>query len=146
MLLQVRQHLDHLLGVGARQAAPLLQNCLQLAMRQLVKVQLDKPVPKGLGQHLATAVLARRILRAEQSEARTRRDGCLRLGNVQLPVVVQNPVERLEHICRRQVELVKNDPGALQHGFHQHTVFENQLTVGVRGVGADVLLNSKGVF
>ncbi len=83
-------------------------------MRQLIEVQLDKPVPKGLGEHLPAAVLTRRILRAEQAKARTRRHGRLRLRNVQLPVVIQDAVERLQHVCGGQVQLVQYDPGALE--------------------------------
>ncbi len=83
-------------------------------MRQLIEVQLDKPVPKGLGEHLPAAVLTRRILRAEQAKARTCRHGRLRLRDVQLPVVIQDAIERFQHVCRGEVQLVQYDPGALE--------------------------------
>lgn len=39
-------------AVGRRQAAPLVEDGLQLSTGQLIKVQLHKAVPESPGQHL----------------------------------------------------------------------------------------------
>lgn len=50
--MQLLHDLDQLGAVGRGQAAPLVQNKLQLCAGELVKVQLHKAVPEGSGEHL----------------------------------------------------------------------------------------------
>lgn len=50
--LEVLHDLDQLGAVGWGQAAPLVEDGLQLHAGQLVKVQLYKSVPEGSGEHL----------------------------------------------------------------------------------------------
>ena len=66
------------------------------------------------------------VLRGEEREVRVRRDRLLQLGNEQLAVIVEKPVERLEHVGRCQVELVEHDPPALAHRLDQRALLERQ--------------------
>lgn len=50
--LEVLHDLDQLGAVGRGQAAPLVEDGLQLPAGQLVKVQLHKSVPEGPGEYL----------------------------------------------------------------------------------------------
>lgn len=50
--LQVLHDLDQLGAVGWRQAAPLVEDGLQLSTGKLIKVQLHKAVPESPGEHL----------------------------------------------------------------------------------------------
>lgn len=53
--LKVLHNLDQLGAVGWRQAAPLVEDGLQLSSRQLIKVKLHKAVPESPGEHLETS-------------------------------------------------------------------------------------------
>ena len=59
----------------------------------------------------------------------------------ELPVIVQDSVQGLKYISRGKVELVKNDPGTVEHCLGQHSKLEDQLALGVRCVRAEVLLD-----
>lgn len=100
-------------------------------------MQFQKARPEGSAKRLATRVDPRRVLGGKQHEVRVRLHHFLQLGDVKLPVVVQQPalrtitinqsaarttraacillnallpVERLEHFRRRKVELVEHNP------------------------------------
>lgn len=63
----------------------------------------------------------------------------LQLRHVQLPVVVQQAVERLQHVARGQVELVQHDPVPVPHRLHQRPLLEGERARRVRHVRAQVL-------
>ena len=54
---QVPHGADQLLGVGGGQGAALLQDGLQLPVRQVPHMQLQEPAAEGAGQHLAPSIL-----------------------------------------------------------------------------------------
>lgn len=149
--LEVLHDLDQLGAVGRGQAAPLVEDGLQLHAGQLIKVQLHKPVPEGSGEHLQhssyhklervehnlsitvtiqhhstlylpATVQSRGILGGEEHESGVGLDDLLRLGHKQLAVVVQQPVEGLKHVCGGQVELVQDDPVAFSHGVDENAL------------------------
>lgn len=132
---------DEPLAVGGRHGTAPVEDRLQLVGRDLVKVQLDEAVAEGAREQLAAAVLtARRVLRGEQQEARVGPHRLLCLGDEQLAVVVQQPVERLEHLAGRQIQFVEDEPVAAPHGVDEDALAEDQLARLVGRVGADVLL------
>lgn len=55
------------------------------------------------------------------------------------------PVERLQHLCGRQVELVQHDPVAVPHRLHQRALAEHQPPGLVAHVRPQVLLRGWGV-
>ena len=54
----------------------------------------------------------------------------LRLRYVELPVVVEEPIERLEHLGGREVQLVEYDPVAVPERRHQYPLLEHELRKG----------------
>ena len=69
----------------------------------LIHLHLEEAVAEGAGQHLAAAVRAGRVLRREEHEVRVRPDCLGGVGDVELAVVVEEAVERLEHLWREGV-------------------------------------------
>ena len=122
--LEVLEDSDELLAVGRGHAAALLQDGLELAVRNVVHVQFDESIPERTRQHLTTAVEPGRVLGGEEHEVRVGLDHLLRLRNEKLVIVVQQAIERLQHLRRRQVELVQHHPVALNiyHKRNNHCV------------------------
>ena len=139
--LQLEEHLHDPLRVRRRDAAAAGQDRGQLVARHVVKVQLDEPVAERAAEHLAPGVRARRVLCGKQHERRVRAHHLARLGDHQLPVVVEQAVERLEHVARRQVQLVQHDPVAAAQRGDQEPLAEDQAAVRVGRVRAEVLLH-----
>ena len=138
--LQPLHHRHHLLREALVHAAALHDDLLQLLARQILHVHLQEAVAERARQHLAPAVLARRVLRGEQHEVGVRPHHRVRLGDEQLAVVVQQPVQRLQHLRGRQVQLIQNHPVALAQRLHQQALVEHQLPAGRRHVDARVVL------
>ena len=66
----------------------------------LVHLQLNEAVAEGAREHLAPAVRAWRVLRREEHKVLVRPDDLGGLGDEQLAIVVEQPVERLEHLMK----------------------------------------------
>ena len=97
---------------------------------QVVDVEDDEAVEEGVAELLPAAVQPGRVLRGEQPEGRVRRHRLLRLGQEQLAVVVQQPVQRLQHLTGSEVQLVQQQPPPLPHRLHQHALAPLQLPSG----------------
>ena len=68
----------------------------ELLPGQLADVQLDEAVAERPREELAAAVgAAGGVLRGEDHELRVRLDGEVHVGDVELPVVVEQPVQGL---------------------------------------------------
>jgi hypothetical protein len=133
---------DDELGVRGRDPAPLVEDLLELRLGDVVEVDLEEAVAEGAREHLAAAVEAGRVLRCKQHEVRVGPDDLARLGDDELAVVVEQPVERLEDVGRREVELVEDDPVAPADGPDEDALLEDELArLGVRDVRAEVLLD-----
>eukprot|EP00962_Isochrysis_galbana_P005088 scaffold1394_cov109-Isochrysis_galbana.AAC.31 len=91
-------------------------------------MHLEEAVAEGARQHLTAPVGAGRVLCGEQHEGR-------------LAVVVEQSVERLEHLALSQVELVQHDPVTMPNRLRQSAVVEGEPAVHVRREGANVLLD-----
>ena len=87
---------------------------------------VERAATEGAREHLAPAVGAGRVLRREEHEVRVRPHHLRGLRHEELAVVVEQPVERLEHICGREVELVEHDPVAEADGLCEGAVVELQ--------------------
>ena len=126
-------------------AADALHDLGELVRRRLVDVDLDEAVAEGPRQGLAAAVLraargaARGVLRGEEPEVRVRRDDFARLREAEFPIIVQQPIQRLEDVRRRQVQFVQQDPLAAPHRAGQRAVEPADRAVRQRGVPSDVL-------
>ena len=91
-------------------------------------MELHEPVAERLGEGLAAPVGdPRGVLRREEREVRVRPNRLLQLGDEQLAVIVEEPVQRFEHVRRREVELVQHDPPALAHRLDQRALLESEL-------------------
>ena len=139
--LQLGKHGNDALCVRRRNRAAPRKDRRKLSLRHVVKVQLDKAVAERAAQHLAPGVCARRVLRRKQHKLRMRADDLARLGQQQLAVVVEQAVQRLEHVGRRKVQLVQHEPVATAQRRHQQALGEHELPIGVRRVRAEVLLH-----
>lgn len=109
---------------------------LQLLVGDVPHVHFAEAVAEGARQRLAPGVGSRRVLRGKQHEVWVRPDGLVELWHVELAVVVQEAVERLQHVRGRQIELVQNDPTAQARRLHQRALHEHQLARLVRHVPA----------
>ena len=139
--LQVAHHGHERGRETRRQGGALAEDLLELGAAELLKVQLHEAVAKGARQGLAPAVEAARVLCGEEHEVRVRREALLRLGHVEFAIVVEQPIERLEHVARREVELVQDEPVARAHRRHERALVEAQRARRrVRHVLAEVLL------
>ncbi len=69
---------------------------------------LHESVPESPGEGLAAPVRPRRVLSGKQPEVGVRFDGLLGLGEVQLAVVVQQPVQGLQHLSKFRANYRKN--------------------------------------
>ena len=140
--LELEEDVDRPLGVGRRDPTPALEDDLELLLRNVAKVHLEEAVAESAREHLSAAVQSGRVLRREQHKVRMRSYDFAGFGNDELAIVVEQPIERLEYIGRRQVELVKDDPVASPQGANEDAFLEDELArLRVGNVGSDVLLN-----
>ncbi len=78
-------------------------------------------------------------LSAEGRDGRMKTHRLLQLGHKQLPVVVKQPVQRLQHVAGRKVELVQHNPVPQAHSRHECAFNEGNAAAGRSHVRADVL-------
>lgn len=90
-------------------------------------MNLNESVPKCPRQRFPSPVRARRVLRRKQSEVRVRFHGLLSLRYVELPVVVEEPIECLENLRRCEVQLVEDDPVPVPQRRNENTLLEHEL-------------------
>ena len=104
-------------------------------------MNLDKAVAERPRQRLAPTVEARRVLCCKQHKVGVRANSFLCLRHKQLAVRVQQPIERLQHLRGRQVELVQHHPVPVPHSLHQGALPEHQAPGLVPHVRPQVLLD-----
>ena len=92
-------------------------------------------MPKAACAEAAARATALAAARADGSKTHR----LLQLRDEQLSVVIQQAVERLKHVARRKVELVKHDPVAKPHSRNESALHERDAAASVRDIGADVL-------
>ena len=138
--LQSLHDLHHLPREALVHAAALHDDPLQFLAGKVLHVHLQEAVAEGAREHLAAAVLARRVLRGEEHEVGVWAHHGVGLWDEQLAVVVQQAVQRLQHLGGRQVQLVQNHPVALAQRLHQQALVEHQLSAGRGDVDARVVL------
>ena len=131
---------DHLGGVGAGHLAPLLENVNQLVVRDVLDVDLEEPVGKGLGEDLPATVHSGWVLGGKETEGGVGRDPRAGLGDKQLAVVIQQPVERFQDLGGSQVELVQDQPRSGADSLDEEALLEHEGAGRGGDVGAHVLL------
>ena len=104
-------------------------------------MKLKESVPEGSREHFSAAILSGWVLGSKKSEPTLSHNCFLGLRQEELSVIVQDSVQRLKHISWGEVELVKNDPGSIEHCLSEHAKLEDQLALGVRRVGAKIFLD-----
>lgn len=92
------EDLDEKLAVAGRKTTPFGENDLPFFAGDVVHVQLHEPVPEGSRERLTATVCSGRVLRREKSEVGVGFDRLLGFRQEQLPVVVEQPVERLQDL------------------------------------------------
>ena len=105
--------------------AALVQNRDDLIFRELIEVQLDEAVPDAREEEVP-AVAARGVLRRKEREDRVRADGLLRIRDVQPADEVKQPVEHLEDLRRREVQLVEDDPVPVADDLEERALLEDR--------------------
>jgi hypothetical protein len=89
--LQLAHHCHHLGRITRRDTAALMQDICQLAIRQLLYMQLQKPAPKSAAEGFAARVGAGGVLRCEEHEVGVGPYNFLQLWYKQLAIVIQQP-------------------------------------------------------
>ena len=111
-----------------------------------ITFRTSAPISEGATEILAAGVEAGRVLRAEEAKVSVRADALAGLGQEQLAVVSEHPVERLEDLTVGEVQLVEHEPVALAHRAHQGALSEHETasrlvpSTGVWDVAPDVVL------
>ncbi len=67
-------------------------------------------------------------------------DHGLGLRNEELTMVIEEPVNGLQHLARGKVEFIENDPVAVPDGFDEHSLLEMEAPFIITAVVANVLL------
>lgn len=97
-----------------------------MSFRNFICSTHDRSDNTGLVQQQRfTCICTSWILGAEKHEVWVWLDGLLELRDKELPIIIQQAVQSLQNICRRQVELIKDDPVAVPDCPHQGTLMEH---------------------
>mmetsp|Transcript_53170 Transcript_53170/g.159130 ORF Transcript_53170/g.159130 Transcript_53170/m.159130 type:complete len:809 (-) Transcript_53170:45-2471(-) len=134
-------HLHQELGVGGGTAASQFQDRAHLTGGDVPHVKLHESIAERPGQGLPSPVRAAGVLGGEQSKVRVGADRLVRLREVQLPIVVQQPIQSLEDLGGGQVQLVQDDPVPPAQCLDQNAVPKFEASFRVGGVASRVLLH-----
>ena len=107
---------------GELAAHQLLGDQHHVLLLQRLHVHAREAVYERPRQPLAPAALLQRVLAGEDLEGRRTLEFLVDLGDVHRRAVVQAAVQALQHLLRRQVQLVQQDPRALLDPAQQHAV------------------------
>lgn len=91
MPLQGPQHVDQLGSIRRRYSTSDFKNGLQLIVRNVANVQLQKTRPERSRQLSTPTICASRILSGKQLEVWVGLDSLLQLGHIELPVIIEQP-------------------------------------------------------
>eukprot|EP00967_Tisochrysis_lutea_P055088 scaffold69076_cov30-Tisochrysis_lutea.AAC.1 len=139
--LQLLHDADHRLAEGRRQLRAPFQDGDELWLRDLIHLHLEEAIAKGSREHLPPPVCPWWILGGKEHEARMGRERFRRLGDEKLAVVIEQPVERLEHFALCEVELIQYDPVTVTNSLSERAIVKDEPAVRIRLEGADILLH-----
>lgn len=84
---------NQLLSVAGCQGTALLQDGCQLAIRDVLDMELEEARAEGSAQGLASGISTRRVLGGKKHEVRVRLNDLLQLRYVKFPIVIQQPAD-----------------------------------------------------
>jgi hypothetical protein len=103
---QLLKDLNDFLGVRRSDLTSLTKDSLQFVTRYIIEVNFEESIPESSRQDLSSGIQSWRILCGEQDEVRVGTNDLLSLGDDQLSIVVEQPVQGFKHVGRSKIEFI----------------------------------------